>query len=73
LNVPVRLKLLLAGAACVGLPALAQTWQVPRPSRGLMPKPTMSPTSPPTCASGNGRLEFSSARESRQKYEQQSP
>lgn len=38
---PVSLKLLLTGAACVALPALAQTWQVPKPSPGLMPNPTV--------------------------------
>lgn len=36
-----RLKMLLLGAAFIGLPALAQTWQVPKPSPGLMPNPTV--------------------------------
>jgi len=33
--------MLLLGAAFIGLPALAQTWQVPKPSPGLMPNPTV--------------------------------
>ena len=37
---PGSLKLMLVAAACVGLPALAQTWQVPKPSPGLMPNPS---------------------------------
>lgn len=36
-----RLRLLLLGIAFVGLPALAQGWQVPQPSPGLMPNPTV--------------------------------
>lgn len=37
----VRLKTFLLGVAFIGLPALAQTWQVPKPSPGLMPNPTV--------------------------------
>lgn len=36
-----RFRLLLLGIAFVGLPALAQGWQVPQPSPGLMPNPTV--------------------------------
>jgi len=53
--VPVRLKLLLACATCAALPALAQTWQVPRPSPGLMPNPTVGkPLYEKTCAACHG-------------------
>lgn len=34
---PFRLKLLVLGAILVSLPTMAQTWQVPKPSPGLMP------------------------------------
>lgn len=36
-----RFRLLLLGIAFVGSPALAQGWQVPQPSPGLMPNPTV--------------------------------
>lgn len=38
---PDRFRLLLLGIAFIGLPALAQGWQVPQPSPGLMPNLTV--------------------------------
>lgn len=51
----VRLKMLLLGATFISLPVLAQTWQVPKPSPGLMPNPTVGKTLfEKNCASCHG-------------------
>lgn len=37
----VRFKWFLLGVTVISLPALAQTWQVPKPSAGLLPNPSV--------------------------------
>lgn len=37
----VRFKWFLLGVTVISLPALAQTWQVPKPSTGLLPNPSV--------------------------------
>lgn len=51
----VRLKTLLLGVTFISLPTLAQTWQVPKPSPGLMPNPSVGKTLfEKNCASCHG-------------------